>query len=157
MGSGIYKRSSKEIDRIKQLRKGKQPWNKGRFWSLEVIEKFRNARLKNPIRYWKGKNRTIETRLKISKTRIERKVALAEKNPNWKGGKKYDREYKMIEVAKGIYKPEHRLIIKKRLGLKRLSSKLIVHHKDGNKKNNNPNNLELLNRTQHINLHLHSK
>lgn len=157
MPKGIYKRSVKELDRIKQLRIGKEPWNKGKVWSFEVIEKFRKARLRNPISYWKGKNRSVETKLRISKTRIERKVALANRNPNWKGGKKYDREYKMIEVAKGIYKSEHRLIIKKKLGLKRLFSKLIVHHKDGNKRNNDPNNLELLNRTQHINLHLHAK
>ena len=157
MPKGIYKRSKKEIERIKRLRIGRRPWNKGKTWNEQAIIKMRIARINNPVRFWAGKVRPESTRKKISRTRILRGCGVGSKNWNWKGGKKFDREYKMIQIAKGIYKPEHRLIIKRKLGLKKLSSKLIVHHKDENKKNNNPNNLELMTRKEHINLHLHSK
>ena len=157
MPKGIYQRKKEEIKRIKRLRIGKEPWNKGIPWNLKTKLKMRQAKILNPVCYWTGKKRPLSTKKKISRTRINRKCGVGPKNPNWKGGKKFDRGYKMVQVSKGIYRPEHRLIIKKKLGLKRLSSKLVVHHKNGNKKNNNPNNLELLTRSQHINLHLHSK
>lgn len=46
----------------------------------------------------------------------------------------------------------HRKVMEEKLGRK-LSSDEIVHHIDGNKLNNNPNNLELTNRSEHMNKH----
>lgn len=46
----------------------------------------------------------------------------------------------------------HRAIMEKHLKRK-LSKNEIVHHKDGNKLNNNLDNLELLTRAKHMNLH----
>ena len=46
----------------------------------------------------------------------------------------------------------HRKVMEEKLGRK-LTSNEIVHHIDGNKLNNNPNNLELTNRSEHINKH----
>ena len=144
MPKGIYKRSNKELERIHRLRIGVRPWNKGKAWNSLVKKKQRQARLRNPVRYWKEKIRSESTRKKISRTRILRGCGVGSKNWNWKGSKKFNRGYKMIQVALGIYKPEHRSIIKKKLGIKRLFRKLIVHYKDGNKRNNSPNNLELM-------------
>lgn len=42
--------------------------------------------------------------------------------------------------------------MEEKLGRK-LSSDEIVHHKDGNKLNNNPDNLEITNRREHMNIH----
>lgn len=39
---------------------------------------------------------------------------------------------------------------------RQLSSDEIVHHEDENKKNNHPDNLELMTRAEHIRHHLHS-
>ena len=46
----------------------------------------------------------------------------------------------------------HRKVMEEKLGRK-LKSDEIVHHIDGNKLNNDPNNLELTNRRDHINKH----
>jgi biotin operon repressor len=46
----------------------------------------------------------------------------------------------------------HRRVMEEKLGRK-LKSNEIVHHIDGNKLNNNPDNLELTNRSEHINKH----
>ena len=46
----------------------------------------------------------------------------------------------------------HRKVMEEKLGRK-LKSDEIVHHIDGNKLNNDPTNLELTNRRDHINKH----
>ena len=50
------------------------------------------------------------------------------------------------------YIGEHRLIMETSLG-RYLSSDEIIHHKDGNKQNNDIDNLQLMRRSSHITLH----
>lgn len=47
---------------------------------------------------------------------------------------------------------EHRIVMEKIIGRK-LKSKELVHHKDGNKHNNKPSNLQLTNRPGHARIH----
>lgn len=54
--------------------------------------------------------------------------------------------YKRI---KAYNKDEHRIVA----GAVDLGFQTIVHHKDGNKKNNNPENLEIMSRSDHAKLH----
>jgi len=82
---------------------------------------------------------------------------------NWKGGKRLDNNgYVLIRTpghpkahSHGLYVLEHILIMEKHIG-RYLSKEEVVHHRDGNRQNNNLDNLQLLTRGAHTSLHLHS-
>jgi hypothetical protein len=74
-------------------------------------------------------------------------------NPNWKGGKSVEKKG-YIRIRKGFkYVYEHRFVMEKKLGRK-LKPGEVVHHKDGNKHNNKPDNLELFSSNgEHLMIH----
>lgn len=65
-----------------------------------------------------------------------------ENNYNWKGGRGINAQGYVRVRIDGKYKLEHRYVMEKHLGRK-LESWEIVHHKDGNRQNNDINNIEL--------------
>jgi len=61
-------------------------------------------------------------------------------------------QYKKLKLKNGKTIDEHRLIMQNHLGRK-LDHDECVHHKDGNKRNNTLENLEVLRRAPHIRHH----
>lgn len=84
-----------------------------------------------------------------------------ENNPNWRGGRVIDpRGYVLIRVGTGHhladvrgYAYEHRVVGERKIG-RRLKGDELIHHKDENKQNNHPDNLEVVaSRAEHMFLH----
>lgn len=133
----------------------------GKTVSAEGREKMRQARLKNPNKYWLGKKRSEETNEKISKAKKGRPSKMkgirtpekwGEKHYLWKGGTLGLNGYLYVCIGGRHITLQHYLI-EKLLGRK-LTKKEEVHHIDGNKLNNKIDNLVLLSKTEHRRKHL---
>jgi transposase-like protein len=80
-----------------------------------------------------------------------RKMAVA-KAGKGKGRSPKRAGYVMITMGEHKYRGEHTVIMEQILG-RRLRPGEEVHHKDGDKHNNDPSNLELLTKAEHARLH----
>lgn len=77
-------------------------------------------------------------------------------SPNWNGGRHINKHgYVMVhdenggKYRKGSYVIEHRKVMENHIGRELLFSE-IVHHIDGNRKNNDIENLKLMTRKEHV-------
>ena len=80
-----------------------------------------------------------------------------EKHATWTGGQFVDwRGYRMIRFYESDranpYTPEHILVAERILG-RALANGEVVHHKNGDKLDNRPENLEVLSRPEHRQIH----
>lgn len=64
-------------------------------------------------------------------------------------------QYKRIKLSDGTTRDEHRIVMEKHID-RRLMANECVHHKDGNKRNNDISNLEILERSAHARHHFPS-
>ena len=62
-------------------------------------------------------------------------------------------KYKRIKLKDRTSRDEHRLVIEKQIGRK-LTFNEIVHHKNENKGDNDPENLEIKSRSEHSRMHM---
>ncbi len=139
-----------------RLTKGKIAWNKGMKMSKEFRLNVSNA--KKGFKHSKeskekmrqkalGRKLSIETRIKIGKSRI---YPTKEKIHNWKGGKtKHQAGYVLIlkpehpSADKNGYIFEHRFIMERHIG-KFLKRYEFVHHRNCIKNDNRIENLEIV-------------
>jgi hypothetical protein len=134
-------------------------------WSDEQRRKFRESRAGIP--------RSEETKEKISRTHIAKGTrpsieAIAKSNetrgkrensPSWRGGVTFTAGYRCRyqpehpRAHQNGYVYEHILIAEKGLGRSLVRGE-VVHHIDGNKLNNSPDNLAVLqSQAEHVKLH----
>uniref|UniRef100_A0A6M3IV28 Putative homing endonuclease n=1 Tax=viral metagenome TaxID=1070528 RepID=A0A6M3IV28_9ZZZZ len=128
------------------LRKGKPSSNKGRKNWFKHSEEFKRKISER----FKGKHLSIEHRKKLSERQ------LGSKNHAWKGGRLTNSAgYIIIKKSDhpfcGIhgYVMEHRLVMEKIIG-RYLEPFEIIHHRNGIKSDNRPENLELTIRKAHL-------
>lgn len=82
------------------------------------------------------------------------------RNPNWRGGRRKGGEKGQYIVAYAPDHPnavqggvlEHRLVVEHQLG-RPLDRGEVIHHIDGNKHNNSPENLRVMSQSEHARLH----
>ncbi len=106
-----------------------------------------------PVRFIVGHfSRTATFRHVMKTVDVEKTRKDGEANGNWKGGRTIKDGYVEVRVN-GEYILEHRFVMEGILG-RALTSQEVVHHKNGNKQDNRPENLELLPSTgEHLRLH----
>lgn len=120
-----------------KFQKGILVWNKGKHWSKEHRKKLSEIHKRNPNRFWLGKKGN----------------QVGEKHWNWQGGKSYEKYPQdwTITLRRSIRERDNYTCqkCKKQQG----DIAFIVHHKDYDKKNCNPENLITLCRSCHLLVH----
>jgi len=131
--------------------KGYVPWNKGKRASLGTRLKMSTSRL--------GKKLPPLSKQHKKLLSDKAKLKTGDKNSNWKGGRIIRNGY--IKIYKPDhpycndlgYVMEHRLVMEEHLG-RYLTPEEVVHHRNGVKNDNRLENLELLTDSQHKSYHV---
>lgn len=108
---------------------------------------------------WLGRKHSEETVQKVSESQKQRLAEHPEKimrgvdHPNWTGGKTFNGSGYVLILHHGKYRCEHRVVAEEMIG-RPLTPDEHVHHKNRNRADNRPENLEVLTGAEHISMHM---
>jgi len=118
---------------------------KGKYCSCKCHKQHSHPRL--------GCRISDEQKIRAYESRVKNgRLYTGEDNPSWKGGRYVVGGYIILNID-GRIVSEHRIVMERHLG-RRLNAEEIVHHTNGNKKDNRIENLEILSRWEHLKVHL---
>lgn len=103
-------------------------------------------------------SRTQHFRDLVATVDPERTKHVGSSNGYWKGGRRIDGQgYVVIRVGTNTEVREHRLVAEQMLG-RPLTELEVVHHKNGDRSDNRPENLEVLaSQSEHMRIHMTSE
>ncbi len=95
----------------------------------------------------------------LSRSRVTRRAAKqrigvmsGDRNPAWKGGRHQRVDGYWVLRVDGADRLEHRVVMERAIG-RALRADEFVHHRDGDRSNNDPSNLELMTQSDHVRHH----
>ena len=124
--------------------------NRRKFCSKACHGQWLSENIRGDAHPMKGRKHTPESVAKMRDTQTKR-ARRGPDNPNWKGGF-MARGYRYVTQPGGKARPEHRLVMERVLG-RPLTADETVHHINGIKDDNRPENLEVHSKGDHTRLH----
>jgi len=139
------------------------PSRRGRFCSHQCYAKWVSQNRRGPAHPMFGKHHSAES---LQRMRLKHaKISGGELNPNWRGGiyttkggyvqvslhlltKTEQKQLASMAVRGRLYIPEHRLVMAQLLG-RALTPAETVHHRNGIKDDNRPENLQIRDASDH--------
>jgi len=131
----------------------KYKWNPNKFCSRACMYETR----REPQRKIALENNPMKKAHVVEKWKSSMKWSKGQDHHNWKGGKEIVNGYVYLytpqhPIAHKNKYPEHRLVMEAEIG-RYLKSSEIIHHINGDKKDNRVSNLVITNRSEHASGH----
>lgn len=102
-------------------------------------------------------SRTSEFKRVMATVPVSLTVHAGTENGNWKGGRRLDAAGYVLVRMNGIEVYEHRVVAERSIG-RPLGEKEVVHHRNGDRADNRPENLEVLpSQSAHMKIHMTSE
>jgi len=144
------------------FRKGYQPWNRLEIDETRLVSEYQEDRqaIRRLAKEWGCTIYTLYNRLKA--LGIARRsggdasigTQARENNPNWKGGRWLDAAGYIVVNVGGHQIREHRIIAEKTIARK-LKTGEVIHHLNGDRADNRPENIEVLpSQSAHMKKHM---
>lgn len=143
---------------------GNVPWNKTEMDEAWLVEQYRERRMsvKSLAAHYGVTIWAIYRRLRVlgvdrrSNSDAHKGLAIGHNNPNWNGGRwQMTSGYVGVRTGPGTTKREHQVVAEQKILGRALMPGEVVHHINGNKSDNRPENLQVFSsHSEHMRHHM---